>query len=77
MTCMNQALTLSTYSPLRVSIFSMSPSLMKRGTLTLYPVESVAGLVAQVTVFPFSPGAVSVTARLTKFGKVSPIGRLL
>jgi hypothetical protein len=68
-------LALSRYSPERVSIFRMSPSLMKRGTWITRPVERVAGLVAPVAVSPFQPGSLFMTSRLTVVGKSKPMGR--
>ena len=49
--------------------------LTNKGTpLTVYPVESVAGLVPPVAVSPLSPGSVSVTSNSTKLGGVTAIG---
>ena len=49
--------------------------LTNKGTpLTVYPVESVAGLVPPVAVSPLSPGSVSVTSNSTKLGGVTAMG---
>ena len=39
--------------------------------------DTTAGLEAPVTVLPFSPGAVSITSRKTKLGKLNTIERHL
>ena len=51
------------YSPVRVSIWITSPSLMNRGILTSAPVSSVAGFRVLVAVLPARPGSVWVTSR--------------
>jgi len=50
--------TLSEYSPERVSTFILSPVLINKGTLIVAPVSTVASLYVFVAVFPFSPGSV-------------------
>ena len=50
-------LTRPWYSPVRVSTLITSPSLMKRGTWTVAPAATVAGLVALVAVLPFTAGS--------------------
>ncbi len=52
--------TLDRYSPVRVSILITSPCSTNRGTYTVAPVSTIAGLVAPVAVSPLKPGSVSV-----------------
>ena len=54
----SQAFTRPTYEPSRVSISIISSWLMNKGTRTVAPVSTVAGLVALVAVSPFNPGSV-------------------
>jgi len=49
--------TLSTYSPVLVLIRIVSPSFTNKGTFTVAPVSTVAGLRARVAVSPFRPGS--------------------
>ena len=58
---------------MRVSTFTHSPSLMKSGTLTTAPVESLAGLVAPLAVSPLMPGSLSVICRTTLGGSSMPM----
>ena len=44
---------------------------MKRGTLSVKPVSTFAGLVAPVAVLPLKPGAVSVTSKTTWDGSLT------
>ena len=52
------AFTRPRYEPSRVSISMVSPSVMKRGTLTVAPDSTVAGFSVLVAVSPFNPGSV-------------------
>ena len=56
------------YSPVRVSILSLSPISTNNGTATCAPVSTIAGLVAPCAVFPLNPGSVSVTSSSTVSG---------
>ena len=49
------------YSPVRVSMRRISPSLMNSGTRTMAPVSSFAGFEPPVAVSPRTPGSVSIT----------------
>src|SRR2546428_3615639 len=74
----HQALAAATrprYSPVRVSTFTMSPSLRKSGTKTTAPVSSVAGFVPPCAVSPRTPGSVLAIASSTKFGSSTATGR--
>jgi len=62
--------------PFVVSTLIKSPSLIKRGTITVAPVSTTAGLVAFVAVFPFMPGSVDVTVSVTLEGKSTERGEL-
>src|SRR5476649_513209 len=57
----HQPLPRDKYSPVRVSIRSISPSLMNSGTRTMAPVSSLAGFEPPVAVSPRTPGSVSTT----------------
>src|SRR2546427_134352 len=73
----HQALAAATrprYSPVRVSTFTMSPSLRKSGTKTTAPVSSVAGFVPPCAVSPRTPGSVLAIASSTKFGSSTATG---
>ncbi|CFO39514.1 Uncharacterised protein [Staphylococcus aureus] len=50
----------------------MSPSLTNKGTFKVYPVSTVADLVAPLAVSPLIPGSVSVTTSSTVFGNSTP-----
>ena len=50
---------------MRVSILTVSPSLMKSGTLMLLPVSSLAGLVTLLAVSPRRPSGDSTIFKLT------------
>ena len=56
------------YSPVLVSILILSPWLTNRGTATVAPVSTVAGLLAPVAVSPLNPGSVSVISSSTNRG---------
>ena len=58
----------SMYDPLDVSTRMRSPSFTNRGTFTLAPVSTVAGLSAFVAVSPRTPGSVDTTRRITWLG---------
>ena len=60
--------TRSIYSPVRVSMRILSPSLMNRGTRISAPVSTVAGFRVLVAVLPLTPGSVAVTSSSTKLG---------
>src|SRR6266702_2395244 len=46
----------------------LSPGFTKRGTLTMAPVSSVAGLVTLLAVSPRTPGSALITSSSRKFG---------
>src|SRR4029453_131459 len=62
------------YAPVRVSILIVSPSLMKSGTLIVFPVSSRAGLVTLLAVSPRTPSGDSTTLRLTDAGNSTCTG---
>lgn len=62
------------YSFVRVSTFTRSPTLMKRGTWTTRPVVSVAGFFPPVAVSHFSPGGVSTTSSSQLGSRLTLIG---
>src|SRR5580700_7362799 len=64
------------YSPVRVSMRSTSPSLMKSGTRTTAPVSSFADFWPPVAVSPRSPGSVSITFNSMCGGGVTTSGTL-
>ena len=49
--------TLSTYSPVFVFTLINSPSFTNKGTFTVAPVSTVAGLSVRVAVSPLTPGS--------------------
>ena len=60
--------TLERYSPVLVSILMTSCSSTNKGTFTVAPVSTVAGLVAPVAVSPLNHGSVSVISNSTNKG---------
>ena len=62
----------SMYSPVRVSIRIISPSVMNMGTRIYAPVYRVAVFRLLVAVSPFTPGSVLVTSSSTKLGGSTP-----
>src|SRR5215472_9822578 len=62
-------------SPVSVETFTISPSLMKRGTRISSPVPSRAGLVTvPLDESPRTPGSVNATWSVTLAGNSTPIG---
>ena len=60
-----------------LSIFILSPSFINKGTFTIAPVSSVAGLVAFVAVFPLTPGSVETTSKTTLGGISTERGKVV
>src|SRR5690606_35637442 len=60
--------TRETYSPVRVSTLTTSPSSTNSGTRTTAPVSSFAGFTPPWAVSPRTPGSVSTIFSSTKFG---------
>src|SRR5262249_32788621 len=66
--------TRSTYSCVRVSILTVSPTRMNSGTETVAPVSTVAGFCTLPLVSPRTPGSEAVTSRNTNVGSVTSTG---
>ena len=57
------------YAPVLVSIRTLSPSLIKSGTLVVIPFSKIASLKTLVAEFPLTPGAVSDTVKTILDGR--------